>query len=191
MFEKLKIFVSEYIAISDHEWSEIVPYFEPAKIQKNEFIIRQGQICQYLYFINNGLLRMFYLKGGVEITRFFSCENEFASALTSFLTRKPTIENIQALEDCYVLKLSYNNLQVLYRTHPAWESFFRQLFQEAYIILTQRIEGLITKTAEERYNDLMNERPELIQRVPQQYIATFLGITPVSLSRIRNKNSKQ
>lgn len=109
--------------------------------------------------------------------------------MTSFLTQKSTLENIQALENCSLLQLHFDDLQKIYKKYPTWESFFRQLLQEAYIETTKRVEGFITKSAEQRYNEFIVNRPDLIQRVPQQYIATYLGITPVSLSRIRGKIS--
>ena len=188
MYNKLRAVLSEYIVLSDQEWEEISTHFIPVNIARNDFIIREGKVSKHLYFINEGILRSFYQKDGFETTRYFACENEFGAALKSFLTQQPTVENIQALEDCSLLQLSYDNLQILYKTHSILESFFRQLFEDAYVILTNRIEALITKTAEERYNELVAERPDLLQRVPQQYLATFLGVRPVSLSRIRNKS---
>ena len=186
MYDKLKEFLLSYIDISDQEWVEISGHFKPLNIARNEFIIREGKISKHLYFINDGILRSFYQKDGFETTRYFACENEFGAALTSFLTQQPTVENIQALEDCSVLQLSHSSLQTLYKSHPILESFFRQLFQDAYVILTNRIEGLITKTAEERYNDFVAKYPKVVQRLPQYALASYLNMTREFLSKIRN-----
>ncbi len=190
MYDQLKAHTSEHIKLTDHQWAEIIPLFKPIEVTKGSYLIREGQTSNYIYFINSGLLRMFYLKDGEETTRYFATEGYFATALTSFLTRKPTVENVEALENCELLQLHFDDLQLLYKKVPLWETFFRQLLEEAYIITTKRIEGHITKTAQERYNDFVRYNPSLLQRVPQQYIATYLGITPVSLSRLRSKISK-
>ncbi len=190
MYDQLQTFTAGYISLTSLKWAEILPYFQPLNILKGDFIVREGETTSYIYFINAGLFRIFYLKDGIETNRYFASENEFATTLTSFLTQQPTFENMQALENSFVLKLHYDSLQLIYKVHPAWESFFRQLLQEAYIGMAKRIESFITKSAEERYSDFIKLNPHLLQRVPQQYIATYLGITPVSLSRIRGQISK-
>jgi len=186
IFRQLQTFAAAYVEFSSNEWSEVLAYFSKVEFKKNSFLIQEGQVCKYIYFINSGLLRNFYNKEGVETTRYFGCAGEFSSALTSFLTQNPSLENVQAIEDTVLLKLSFNSLQILYKTFPQWNTFMRKLLEEVYIFDTLRLEGFITKSAQERYNDLLLHQPEIIKKVPQQYIATYLGITPVSLSRIRS-----
>jgi len=190
MYDQLQIFTADYISLSSAEWGDILPYFKLVNIAKSDFLIREGQTSSDIYFINSGLFRIFYLKDGIETSRYFASENEFATTLTSFLTQQPSFENMQALENSSLLKLHFDSLQLIYKRHPVWESFFRQLLQEAYLGMAKRIESFITKSAEERYSDFIKLNPHLLQRVPQQYIATYLGITPVSLSRIRGQISK-
>lgn len=187
--EHLKNLALTYISLSDEHWEDIASYFKEINLGKNEYLFREGQISHHIYFICSGLIRNYYLQNGVEITRHFAQENELLSAYVSFLTQTPTLENVHTLEDCRLLQISYHDLQHIYETYPVWGNFFRQLLEKVYIETTKRIEGFICKTAEQRYVDLINRRPELLQRIPLQYLATYLGITPVSLSRIRKKIS--
>jgi CRP-like cAMP-binding protein len=176
-----------YIPLSEEQWQDIARYFKEKKLAKNEYLFREGQTSQHIYFICSGLIRNYYLKDGVEVTRHFALENELLSAYVSFLTQTPTLENVHTLEDCELLEISYDDLQRIYTLYPVWGNFFRQLLEKVYIETTKRIEGFICKTAEERYIDLITRRPYLVQRVSLQHLATYLGITPVSLSRIRKK----
>lgn len=187
--EHLKNLALTYISLSDEHWEDIASYFKEINLGKNEYLFREGQTSQHIYFICSGLIRNYYLQNGVEITRHFAQENELLSAYVSFLTQTPTLENVHTLEDCRLLQISYHDLQYIYNAYPVWGNFFRQLLEKVYIETTKRIEGFICKTAEQRYIDLINRRPELLQRIPLQYLATYLGITPVSLSRIRKKIS--
>lgn len=190
MYHQLKSYVSEYVKLSDEDWEKILPLFKPTTISKNQFLVKEGQTAHSVYFINSGLFRIFYSKDGVETNRYFAAENEFATTLTSFFTQEPSFENMQALEDSQMLQLHIGDLEKIYEQQPLWEKFFRQLLQEAYIGMAKRIESFITKTAEQRYSDFVKMHKDLLQRIPQQYIATLLGVTPVSLSRIRAQNSK-
>ena len=185
--DQLKNLALCYIALSDKQWEDIARYFKEKHVTKNEFLFREGQTGRHIYFICSGLIRNYYLKDGEEITRHFGQENELLSAYVSFLTQTPTFENVQAVEDCRLLQISYDDLQYIYKKYPVWGNFFRQLLEKVYIETTKRIEGFICKTAEERYIDLITRRPDLVRRVPLRYLATYLGITPVSLSRIRKK----
>lgn len=187
MYQQLKAFVTTYIQLTNAEWLDVQPYFKPIAIQKGDYLIHEGQTSQYLYFVNAGLLRLFYLQNGEETTRYLATEGDFAGALSSFLTRKPTLENMQALENCELLQLHYDDLQTLYKKYSAWHEFSRKLLEEAYIEQTSRIESLICQSAEARYKNFIQYEYDLFQRVPQQYIATYLGIQPETLSRIRRK----
>lgn len=190
MFEKLKSYAEKFASFSEADWLIITPCFQPFHLNKNDYLIQAGGVCNYVYFINSGGLRMFYLEGGKDITRFFTFENRFASALTSFLTRQPSLENIQALEDTELLRLSYGDLQRLYREVPAWQELGRKILEAAYVISTHRIEALICLDATQRYLNLLETFPDIFQRVPQYHIASYLGVEPETLSRIRRKLSR-
>jgi CRP/FNR family transcriptional regulator, anaerobic regulatory protein len=183
--DQLKKLALTYIPLSEEQWLDIATYFKEIRLAKNEYLFREGQTSRHIYFICSGLIRNYYLKDGIEITRHFAQENELLSAYISFLTQTPTFENVHTLEECRLLQISYDDLQYVYAKYPVWGNFFRQLLEKVYIETTKRIEGFICKTAKERYIDLITRRPDLFQRVSLQHLSTYLGITPVSLSRIR------
>jgi CRP-like cAMP-binding protein len=189
-FVQFKNLSLTYIKLSDEQWEDIASYFTEKIIKKNEFLFREGQTSRHIYFICSGLIRSYYLKEGEEITRHFGMENELLSAYVSFLTQTPTLEYVQTVEDCVLLQISFEDLQYIYEKYPVWGNLVRQMLEKVYIETTKRIEGFICKTAEERYLDLITRRYDLALRVPLQYLATYLGMTPVSLSRIRKKFKK-
>lgn len=187
MFTALQQYITQLAHFSEQDWQQIRTYFRPFFVNKNDYVVYAGSVCNYVYFVNSGALRMFYLEDGKDITRFFTFEHRFASALTSFLTRRPSLENVQALEDAQLLRLSYDDLQLLYGEFPAWQELGRKVLEVAYITSTQRIEALICLDATQRYLKLLETYPGILQRVPQYHIATYLGIEPETLSRIRRK----
>ncbi len=134
MFDELDIYIREFISLSQAEWHEVTTCFQPYFLNKNDYLIQAGNVCNYVYFINSGGLRMFYIEDGKGITRFFTFEGHFASALTSFLTREPSLENIQALEDCELLRISYDDLQKLYLDVSAWQKLGRKILEKAYVV---------------------------------------------------------
>jgi CRP-like cAMP-binding protein len=191
MFEQLKNYASHLAYFSEQDWQQIIPCFRPFFVNKHDYIIQAGSVCNYVYFINSGGLRMFYLENGKDITRYFTFEHQFASALTSFLTRQPSLENIQALEDTELLRINYEQLQQLYHAVPAWHELGRKILEMAYVTSTRRIEALICLNATQRYLNLLETFPDIFQRVPQYHIASYLGVEPETLSRIRRKLARE
>jgi CRP-like cAMP-binding protein len=187
MFEQLRRYVGQYVDLSEAEWAEITPLFVPKHVDRQAFLVHSGDVCQHLYFVERGLLRLYYLHNGVETTRYFAPEGEFITTLTSFLTRQPSLELMQAVEDTELLQITYTDHQHLLRTCPAWLQLYASLLEEAYIGDTRRLESFICQTAEARYRQFLAQSGDLVQRVPQQHIATYLGIKPETLSRIRRK----
>jgi CRP-like cAMP-binding protein len=179
--------VHDYISPADAHWEQALPLFEPLALPRDETLVRAGQRCDYLYFIESGLLRMFYLHGGQDTTRYFATEGNFGTALSSFITRQPSVEHVETLEDCQLLRLHYDSFDWLVRTYRGWEQLMRKSLEQAYVNQTQRIESLILLKGEDRYAQLAKTWPELLQRVPQLHIATYLGLKPESLSRIRRQ----
>jgi len=185
--DQLKSYVQQHMPVSAEDWAIILPKFKPVFVPKNHYLVSSGQTCRHMFFINSGLFRVYLSDNPVDINRYFAVENTFFTTLTSFLTQNPSLENMQALEDGCVLKIHYESLELLYQQYPAWSNLFRQLYQVACMDMAKRIDVFITKSAEDRYNELLKSRPDLIRRVPQQHLASFLGVTPVTLSRIRGK----
>lgn len=132
---------------------------------------------------------MFYMIDGREICTGFINENEYISQYDSFLTKQPSTGNIDALEDCELINLSYDDMQAIYKTNPVFERFGRKIAEMLFIMISFQATRLLTMTPEERYQSVIEQQPFVIQRVPQYMIASFIGITPEHLSRLRKKMS--
>lgn len=186
-YSAFKDFVSRFISVTDEEWKLHRDALTRRFLKKGEFLVREGEVCDYVSFINKGSFRVSSLVKDREMTHFFFFENEYATDYSSFLTRTPTRENIQAMEDSEVLNLSYSNMQVLYEKIPAWQKYGRLMGEYVFILASNRVRELLYYSPEELYLKLMKEQPRIIERVSQQYIASYLGIQPESLSRIRKR----
>jgi CRP/FNR family transcriptional regulator, anaerobic regulatory protein len=156
-------------------------------LEKNTCWIEEGQVANHIAFIRKGYLRTFFSKEGNEITRDISSRNSFFTAFTSFITEMPSFEIINTITDCELLLISREDLNYLYQNFSAWQTIGRRVVEEMFVRSQKRIYSLITVSAEERYIRLLKEKPDMIQNVPLQYIASYLGITQQSLSRLRRK----
>ncbi|HEY0356273.1 MAG TPA: Crp/Fnr family transcriptional regulator [Flavisolibacter sp.] len=154
-------------------------------IRKNKDLQPIGHTCKTIYFINKGLARIYYFKDGIDITENFFFENNIIARVESLLTGKPSRKAIQILEDAEIVSINANALFKLYDQYHEIERLFRKIFEAAYVDTINRIEGIQFHTAEERYNALLEQAPDVLKRVPLKYVASYLGITQVSLSRIR------
>jgi len=154
-------------------------------VKKNTDLQPMGHTCKTIYFINKGVARIYYFKDGVDITESFAFENNIIARIESLFTGKPSRKAIQILEDSEIVAINSTQLFKLYDTFPEIERLFRLIFESAYVDTVNRIEGIQFHTAEERYKALIKDAPDVLKRVPLKYIASYLGITQVSLSRIR------
>lgn len=156
-------------------------------LRKGEFLLRAGEVCNQVTFINKGLFRSYMEIEGEEVTTNFAFEGNYVTEYTSFVNRQPSSEFIVAMEDAELLQLRYEDLQAAYAKAQVWERFGRLIAEYILTFVSTRNKSLLFKTPEERYLALMKERPKVMERVPQQYIASYLGIQPESLSRIRKR----
>lgn len=154
---------------------------------KSEEIQSIGATCKTIYFMVSGVGRIYYLKDGVEVTEYFAFSNDLIVRAESLFTKTPSKKAIQALEESIVVAIPAEPLFGLFDRHPDLERLFRLLVQNAYVETLRRLENIQFLTAEERYQKLLEEKPELIQKIPLKHVASFLGITQVSLSRIRGQ----
>lgn len=155
------------------------------KLKKNALLQPIGYTCRTIYFITKGLARIFYLKDGIDVTESFAFEQQIIVRVESLFTGKPSRKGIQVLEDSDIIAIDANALFDLYDRFPDIERLFRKIFEASHVETVHRIESIQFHTADERYRELLEEAPDLLKRVPLKYIASYLGITQSSLSRIR------
>ena len=154
-------------------------------LPRNKDLQPIGHTCKTIYFIKHGIARIYYFKDGIDITESFAFENDIIARVESLFTGKPSRKAIQILEDAEIIAINANELFQLYDIYPSIERLFRKIFEAAYVETVNRIESIQFHTAEERYQALVDKAPNVVQRVPLKYIASYLGITQQSLSRIR------
>ncbi len=177
-------FFESIYQISDEAENVLHEIMNVKAYHKNEIIQEIGSRCKTVYFVKDGCARIFYYKDGNDITEHFSFENELIVRAESLFTGKPTSKGIQAIDKSTVLSIDSESLFKLYNQHHDIERLFRLLIEKEYVNTVKRIESLQFKTAKERYAELL-ETTDYVQKIPLKYIATYLGITQVSLSRIR------
>ena len=152
---------------------------------KGKNIQEIGHTCKTIYFVKKGVVRIYYFKEAIDITESFEFENAFVARAESLFTGKPSQKAIQAIEDTTLIAIDSNKLFKLFDTHPDLERLFRKIIETSYVNTVNRIESLQFNTAEERYKTLLKAAPNVLKRIPLKYVASYLGITQVSLSRIR------
>lgn len=175
--------------ITEAEWQALQDCLTIRHLKKGDVLVKEGSVCNAVSFINKGLLRFYMLVDGKEVCTGFFVENQYASAYESFLTRQPYTDIIDALEDTELLELNYNQMQYLYANHPVFQVFGRKMAEYLFIFISKRNNALQLLTPEQRYQRLIAQNSALLQRVPQYMLASYIGVTPEHLSRIRRKLS--
>lgn len=188
MFEKIKAYYYKLIPhLTEQDWQVLEERIVVKDFKKGTPIVQQGQVCNCVYFIEKGLCRFYKIIDGKEISSGFVCENEYVSSYDSFLTRLPAFENLDALEDTTLLCLTYDDIQFLYENYPAYQIFGRKMAEMLFIWITERTNALLLLTPEQRYQQIIEKESYLLQRIPQYMLASYIGVTPEHLSRIRKK----
>ncbi len=182
---KLLTFFRKIHPISKESEQAITDLASLVSVKKNQDLQPIGVTCRTIYFVHSGLARIYYYKDGNEITEYFAFENDIIVRAESLFTGKPSKKAIQAVEDTAFFGIPSAQLFELYDSFPDIERLFRKITESAYVDTVNRIESIQFHSAEERYNQLLSENPSMIQRIPLKHIASYLGITQVSLSRIR------
>jgi len=157
------------------------------EIKKGEYFIKEGKDCQRIAYISNGIFRIFYLKDGIEINTCFCKENSITSSFESFVNNTASKEFIQAIENATLITISKENLFKLYELSPKWQSISRILTEKECLRLSNRASSLSFESAKEKYQNLLIHQPDIIKRVSIQDIASYIGVTRETLSRIRSK----
>ena len=183
---------NRYTSITELDYNLIETALLTRYVKKKRTILNQGDISQYLIFVINGSLRSFTVDhDGDEHVLQFAFEGHWVSDLSSFITQTPGVMVIEAIEDCEVVLLPHHELNSLLDKIPALEKYFRQLYQQAYVGLQKRVNLRASASAKERYEELIAQHPNIAKRIPLQFIASYLGITAESLSRVRSKKANE
>ena len=192
MFAAFRNHINALSPVADDDWDLLLPHLQLKTIRKNELFIAEGKTERNIGFVIEGMFRQYYTKEGEEKTTYFFFENHFISSYISCITGNSSLITIEALSDATYVSFPYKIMQDLYTKSMAWQQFGRLMAEYITIGLEERMVSLLIQSPEERYLDLLNSnKKKIIERVPQHYIANYLGITPVSMSRIRNRLAKK
>lgn len=185
--EQLLKHIQSYYRLSVAAQDALQDCMKEVVFSKNDYLVREGQICRHLFFLQQGVLRGFYNLNGKEITHWFAFEDDFVTSFHSFISQQPALENIQLLEGSILWSISKDNLNSLMNTYHELERLVRIAYEKYYLKLEDRFVNAQFKTATERYQNLMRQTPHILERVPLGYIASYLGISQETLSRIRSR----
>lgn len=186
-YNGLKAFLQERYKLTNAEWELIRASFDKVEVAKNTFLLEEGQHCEYLYYLHEGLVRFFRWEDGEEKTQYLTFEDYFFTQQESFFLRRPSNVNIQAIEPSVLLRIHEKDLTRVRQQSPAWSQFAFEIRAEVQVVTETLLRDFQSRTAKERYLTILEQQPEMVRRVPLKYLASFLGITPESLSRIRKE----
>lgn len=185
--EKLITNIKTYFTLSKEAEQALHDCFEKLVLPKNEILVREGKVCKHLYFLEQGALRGYYLLDGKEITHWFGFENDFVTSFHSFTTEEKAVENIQLLQGCVLWSISKEKLTSLFNQYHDIERLVRIAYEKYYIRLEERFVNAQFKTAGELYERLLRRTPHILEKVPLGMVASYLGISQETLSRIRSR----
>ena len=180
--------VAKHISLDEREQNLFTSLLAHQSVRKKESILKEGEVCNCINYIHKGVFRAFYRdKEGRESDVMFGIDDWWITDMFSFATGSPAMLHIEAIEDCEVFCLKKKNLDQLFKEVPKFERFFRIIMQNSYIREQLRTMQNLSMTARERYENFLKKYPQHAQRIPQKYIASYLGMTPEFLSSIRKK----
>ncbi len=188
IYENITATIKSFCTVSEQEMAEIAKFFSVVHLRKNEYFLKEEQVCKKIGFLNKGLIRHYYATNRNEVTRWMSLQNDFTTSLRSFILQIPSIENLQAVTDCELIVLDRKAFDYLLEKNEAFKTFYLKALEYNYITIEDRVFSLIEKSAEERFEWMAKTQIRFIQQVPVMYTASMLGITPRHLSRLRKKH---
>lgn len=187
-FDGFKEKVKAYAEMSESELARAYPFLKLVKLRKNEFFVKEGQVCKEIAFLSKGMLRTFYLNTkSEEVTYCFCSEHFFSTSFQSFITQKPSTLSIQAIEEAELITIRYDDLHALYAQSAAWQELGRKVAEREYLQMAAYAAVLNNESAKEKYIRLMNEQPKVALKASVEHIASYLGVTRRTLSRIRKE----
>lgn len=184
MTTDLDKFISQYIRLAPEVLADVTGKFRKKTLRKNDYLLREGHVCKDIVFVQKGCLRLFYISNGIETSVWFSFPCSSAIEISSFISGQPTGYYLQAIEESEILYMPKTDLNELYQLYPQMQEMMKNFLEDVVLNLINRLTSLQRDTAEQRYLQLINN-PDYLQRIPQKYLASFIAVTPTSLSRIR------
>jgi CRP-like cAMP-binding protein len=188
---KVVEFLNSIQPLSEELKVNLYDYLRTDSIRKKFRLLRPGQVCDRIYFVEKGLLRCFIRRGDEEVCKWFMKEGDVVISVNSFFNQEPSTETIESIEACEIHSITFSQLQELYRKHPEFRCIGQQLTEAYYCRSEVRADNLIMKTSDERYVDLLRSHPELEKRVPNKYLASHLGMSFATFSRVRQSLKKE
>lgn len=185
--ERLLAFLSAVYPLSEQLIAHLQVIVKYRELKKGQFLLKAGHICRHIHFINAGMLRCFYRKEDLEVSSWFMKDGDVIVSVESFYQQKVSYEWIQALEDCELFYISYEELYAIYNQFPEFNFISRELTQHYYILWTQLLYALRMNTAEEKYSWLLERFPDYVLRIPAKHLASWLGISEYHFSYVKNK----
>lgn len=187
-YDLLRAHLQARVPLTEADFTTFCGYLRPLALRKRQHLLQAGEVCSHFTFVTQGCLRSYSLTAeGHEHTLQFAPEDWWISDLYSLLTRQPSTMSIDALEGSQLLLLDQADLESIYARCPVFERYFRLLMQSRYVVLQARVNAALSQTAAEKYQHFLRKYPTIVQRVPQHVIASYLGLTPESLSRVRRQ----
>ena len=187
--EEIRRYFGQFVKLSDNDWKLFSSKLERFEYFKKTIILDIGQTENYLSFIEKGSTRFFIPKGDKESTFGFCFENQFVSAYDSFISQTASTYNIETLSSTILWRLTYEDLQDIYKNTEIGNTIGRKIAEEIFLAKSKREQSLLNDTAGQRYVKLFSEQPRLIKEIPLKYIASYIGVSPQALSRIRKRIS--
>lgn len=188
MIEKLEILLKHLVNFNEIQLKEITKCFKPKILNKNTILLSEGEICKEFYFVHKGCIRTYFLtKNGQEKTRLVMPDCSIGTALTSFISQKPSFEFIETTEDTELLFINHLEFYDLVKRNTQWNEFYLNILEMAYSFQNNKIAELVTLSAKQRYEKLIKENPILIQKLSNKILATYLDIREETLSRLKSK----
>lgn len=189
MKNEISELIARYMELNEEETRAIIECIPVKEYKKGHVLLKEGQISTESYFNIKGCVRMYYLMDGDERTTAFYTEDDAIASLNSYINKVPANHYLECVEDCTLAVLGFEKEKELYQRFPKFESLCRMSMEEDFGKQQEMLAKYITTSPEDRYLDLLKNRPELLQRVPQYHLASYLGVKPESLSRIRKRVS--
>ena len=187
--KQIRGFINFIVPISEKDWSEFSGRLHYKEYAKNEILLRAGETENFMYFMVSGISRIFQMKNGIEYTLRFNFPVSVFNSYASFISRKPSLINVQAVTDLRAFRMSYADMESLYDAAPSADRIGRKMLELLYLQRELKELEMNSKTAEDYYCELIKVNKNLTEEIPQKYLASYLGITPESLSRIKRKIS--